>query len=295
MTDERELIAFERARVEMLLTQLEEMAAGVIGTKLPLSPARDELDAISYGVNALADELRWTSRRTAETERRTAEELMRAKERAERANETKSIFLRTASHEIRTPIAAILGIADVLALGGVTDDDRVDLVDRLRSNSRALLSLVGNVLDLSRLDADKMDLTIEPVSLPELAREVARSLEPDAQKKRITLRVDADPSIPVVVETDRLRMRQILVNVIANAVKFTSRGGVLISITEDAASNKRRVVVDITDSGIGVHPDQREHLFAPFAQANASIARMHGGSGLGLALSSRLAERLGER
>jgi CheY-like chemotaxis protein/two-component sensor histidine kinase len=146
---------------------------------------------------------------------------------------------------------------------------------------------------LSRLDADKMDLTIEPVALADIAREVARSLEPDANRKRITLRVDTD-SIPIVVETDRLRIRQILVNVIANAIKFTSRGGVVVSVAEeDAASAKRRIVVDVTDSGIGVHPDQREHLFEPFGQANASIARMHGGSGLGLALSSRLAERLG--
>ncbi|MGH7620639.1 MAG: response regulator [Gemmatimonadaceae bacterium] len=203
------------------------------------------------------------------------------------------MFLRTASHEIRTPIAAILGIADLLALGGVSDADRVDLVDRLRSNSRALLSLVGNVLDLSRLEADKLALTFEPVSLADLARDVVHSLEADARKKRLYLRIECAAQSPIIIESDRLRLRQILVNVVANAVKFTPRGGVVIALREERDAGTRRAIVDITDSGIGLDPDERDHLFEPFAQANSSIARIQGGSGLGLALSSRLAEQLG--
>ena len=293
MTDGEDALVFERDRVSSLLEQLEAMAAGGVEAKLPLSPSRDELDAIAHGINALADELRWTSARAAEAEWRTAEELLRAKEQAERANEAKSIFLRTASHEIRTPIAAILGIADLLALGALADDDRADLVDRLRANSRALLLLVGNVLDLSRLEADKIELTFEPVSLNDLVRDVVHSLESDARKKRLYLRVEADAAAAFIIETDRLRLRQILVNVVANAVKFTARGGVVVSLHEERADDERRVVIDVTDTGIGVDPSQRDHLFEPFGQADPSIARAHGGYGLGLALSSRLAEQLG--
>lgn len=115
---------FDAERVEALLAQLERMAAGE-RTQLPLSPARDTLDAIAFAVNVIGDELHWTNTRIAEAERQRAEEMVLAKERAERANEAKSAFLRTASHEIRTPIAAILGIADQLSHGVLSEDDRV--------------------------------------------------------------------------------------------------------------------------------------------------------------------------
>src|SRR5687767_1929933 len=162
VTDSNGRLDFDRHRVEALLERLERMAAGE-RTQLPLSAERDTLDAIAYAVNVLGDELHYTTARAAEAERLRAREYQVAKDRAERASEAKSVFLRTASHEIRTPIAAILGIADQLALSVLSEDDRV-LVDMLRGNSRALLSLVGNVLDLSRLDADKLALNLERLS-----------------------------------------------------------------------------------------------------------------------------------
>jgi CheY-like chemotaxis protein len=119
------------------------------------------------------------------------------------------------------------------------------------------------------------------------------SLAADARKKRLYLRIESNVDSPIIVETDRLRLRQILVNVVANAVKFTIRGGVSVTLCEDRDGDQRRAVVDITDTGIGLDAAQREHLFTPFGQADPSVAREHGGSGLGLALSSRLAEQLG--
>ncbi|HEY9228279.1 MAG TPA: ATP-binding protein, partial [Gemmatimonadaceae bacterium] len=286
-------LAFQRARVEALLDRLEAMAGGDKATQMPISDAHDELDAIAHGINVLADELRWTHARMTDAERLRAAELLRAKERAERASEAKSIFLRTASHEIRTPIAAILGIADLLAHSNPSTDEQTDLVDRLRANSRALLSLVGNVLDLSRLDADKIALTLEPVSPVELTREVVKSLDADARKKGIVVRIDSDVPSSLTIETDRLRLRQILVNVLVNAVKFTPRGEILISVQSHMVDDQRRVTIDVTDSGIGIDAGQRHYLFEPFGQADPTIARVHGGTGLGLALSSRLAEQLG--
>ena len=284
-------VEFDQHRVDALLERLERMAAGE-WTRLPISPARDALDAISYAVNVLSDELHYTTARSAETERQRTGEFAVAKLNAERASEAKSIFLRTASHEIRTPISAILGIADQLSYSVLSDDDRA-LVEQLRANGRALLSLVGNVLDLSRLDADKLALNLEQVSPVELAFEVVKSIESEAHKKNLTVRVESDISSTVTVETDRVRLRQILVNVVSNAIKFTARGSVHVAVKVESLEEKPRVVVDVSDTGIGVNPDQREFLFEPFGQANAATSPLHGGSGLGLALSSRLANRLG--
>jgi signal transduction histidine kinase/CheY-like chemotaxis protein len=293
VSDARQTVTFARARVDALLATLEEMAGGARDRRIELTDRGDELDAVAHAVNVLADELRWTYARMTEAERRVAEEMRRSRDEAERASEAKSIFLRTASHEIRTPIAAILGIADLLALGGVSDDDRADLVERLRSNSRSLLSLVGNVLDLSRLDADKLSFANEPVAPVELLREVVNSFEAESRRKGLDVRVETEMPETAMVATDRLRLRQILVNLVANAVKFTSRGGIRASIRLETGSGQSQLTVDIADSGIGIPVDQQRFLFVPFGQADASIVRLHGGTGLGLALSRRLAEQLG--
>lgn len=284
-------LEFERSRVNELLERLERMAAGD-PTRLPISGARDELDAIAHGVNVMADEVHWISKLVTDAERQRASELEGQKEHLEQVNEAKSVFLRTASHEIRTPIAAILGIADQLAHSVLTEDDQL-LVERLRENSRALLALVGNVLDLSRLDAEKMALTIERISPLELLTEVVKSIEPDARKKKLPIHIDSVLPSWLAVATDRVRLRQVLVNLLANAVKFTSRGAVQVTLRTERLGETEHVLIDVTDSGIGIDPEQRQYLFEPFGQANSSIARLHGGTGLGLALSSRLAERLG--
>jgi signal transduction histidine kinase/ActR/RegA family two-component response regulator len=258
-------------RVTALLEQLERMAAGDQSMMIPLTPQRDELDAIAYGINVLADELRWANAR---------------------ASEAKTVFLRTASHEIRTPIASILGIADLLAYDHVNDADRTDLVARLRANCQALLSLVANVLDLSRIEADKIVLTYEPVVPLELVQEVVRSLEQEARAKGVAIRIEFEMGSSTTISTDRLRLRQILVNVLANAVKFTPRGEIRISLGIHRADDGERLTIDVADTGIGIAPHQVAGLFEPFGQAD-SVARVHGGTGLGLALSRRLAEQLG--
>jgi CheY-like chemotaxis protein/two-component sensor histidine kinase len=249
------------------------MAAGDESEMIPLSSSRDELDAIAYGINVLADELRWATAR---------------------ASEAKNAFLRTASHEIRTPIASILGIVDLLDRDPVSDTDRADLLARLRANCRALLSLVTNVLDLSRIEADKIAFTFEAVSPLELVQEVVQSLEQDARAKGVAVRIQFEMGSSMAISTDRLRLRQILVNVIANAVKFTPppQGEIRISMGIHPVAGRDRLTVDVADTGVGIAPDQIPRLFEPFGQADA-VARAHGGTGLGLALSRRLAEQLG--
>ena len=155
MSDSRPTTVFDPSRVAALLERLERMAAGDESEMIPLSSSRDELDAIAHGINVLADELRWATART---------------------SEAKNVFLRTASHEIRTPIASILGIVDLLDRDRLSHTERADLVARLRANCTGLLSLVANVLDLSRIEADKIAFTFEPVSPLELVQEVVQSL-----------------------------------------------------------------------------------------------------------------------
>lgn len=293
MSGDESVVSFERARVDALLATIEEMAGGDKSRKLALSSRGDQLDAVAHAVNVLADELQYMYARMTEAEHRVAEDLRLSRDAAERANEAKSVFLRTASHEIRTPIAAILGIADLLALGGVSDEDRADLVERLRGNSRALLSLVGNVLDLSRLDADKLAFSLEPVAPVELLREVVNSFEAETRRKALDVRVETEMPEALMIETDRLRLRQVLVNLIGNAVKFTSSGGVRIAVRLSCDTGQNQLTIDVADSGMGIPADQRRFLFVPFGQADASIVRLHGGSGLGLALSRRLVEQLG--
>jgi signal transduction histidine kinase len=258
-------------RLPALLERLERMAAGDETEMIPLSSSRDELDAVAYGINVLADELRWANAR---------------------ASEAKTVFLRTASHEIRTPIASILGIADLLAYDHLSDADHSDLLTRLRANCQSLLSLVANVLDLSRIEADRIVLTHEPVSPLELVQEVVRSLEHDARAKGVALRIDFEMGSSTMISTDRLRLRQILLNVIANAVKFTPSGEIRMSLGISGAAGGERLTIDVADTGIGIATHQIAGLFEPFGQAEAA-ARAHGGTGLGLALSRRLAEQLG--
>ncbi|MGH7680191.1 MAG: ATP-binding protein [Gemmatimonadaceae bacterium] len=293
MTEPKPTVEFERSRLEALLAHIERMAAGE-PSRLSISSAHDELDAIAHGVNVLADEVQWTNARIADAERLRATDLQRENEQLEHANDSKSVFLRTASHEIRTPIAAILGIADQLAFSGLSEDDQL-LVERLRENSRALLALVGNVLDLSRLDADKITLTIERISPLELVTEVVKSIEPDARRKQLPIHIFSELPSWLTIVSDRPRLRQILLNVVANAVKFTQRGEVQVLLRSEQVADQLQLTIDVTDSGIGIDPGQRQYLFVPFGQADSSIARVHGGTGLGLALSSRLAERLGGR
>ena len=170
-----------------------------------------------------------------------------------------------------------------------------DLLRRLQANGLAVLSLLDDLLDLARLDAHKIVLNPEPVSVVELVREVLASLEIESRGEGSADAASTPPPEALgPIQTDRFRLRQILVNLVANAVKFTDAGSITVSLRVDARYNDdEQWTIDITDTGIGIAPDQHARLFEPFEQANASIARVYGGNGLGLALSRRLAEQLG--
>jgi signal transduction histidine kinase/ActR/RegA family two-component response regulator len=286
MTDGTGRIEFDRDRLADLLNVLELIAAGDTQKRLTISPRRDELDAIAHAINVLVGELAWTTERVleAQTERAVT---------AERANDSKNIFLRNMSHEIRTPITAMLGFADLLASEGLSSQDRPELLRRLQANGLAVLALLDDLLDLARLDAHRIVLNPEPVPVVDLVREVMASLEVDSRAKGLAMRVEATPDALGVLQTDRYRLRQILVNVLTNAVKFTEAGAIVVWLGVRRGDGDERWTIDVIDTGIGIAAHQHARVFEPFEQASPAISRAFGGSGLGLALSRRLAEQLG--
>jgi signal transduction histidine kinase len=286
MTEKKGPLEFDRDRLADLMKVLEQMAAGDTKKRLTISSRHDELDAIAHAINVLVGELGWTTERVleAQTERAVT---------AERENDSKNIFLRNMSHEIRTPITAMLGFADLLASEGLPLQDRPDLLRRLQANGLAVLALLDDLLDLARLDAHRIVLNPEPVAIVDLVREVLSSLDVDGRAKGLETRIEATADAIGLLHTDRYRLRQILVNLLTNAVKFTESGTITVSMQVARDDGDERWMLDVLDTGIGIAADQQARVFEPFEQANAAINRVYGGSGLGLALSRRLAEQLG--
>jgi signal transduction histidine kinase/ActR/RegA family two-component response regulator len=225
--------------------------------------------------------------------KRTETELAAAKQMAEAANRAKSDFLANMSHEIRTPMTAILGFADILSWNPL-DKETAEAAQTIKRNGEHLLSLINDILDLSKIEAGKEDLDLQECSPHQVATEVISSLKVRADAKKLSLDLEYCAEVPRTITTDPSRLRQILVNLIGNAVKFTEVGGIRVVVRSDNAPNEVSVLAfDVIDTGIGLSDAQMASLFQPFSQADVSIHRRYGGTGLGLAISKRLARMLG--
>jgi PAS domain S-box-containing protein len=228
------------------------------------------------------------------TERKQYERSLReATQVAEQANNAKSEFLANMSHEIRTPLNAVIGLGYLLE-HTTLDEDQHQLLSKIQFGGRALLGVINNVLDLSKIEAGEMSLENEPFDLPELARDLGQMLAPQAAAKGIELRVKCAPTVPRVVRGDASRLRQILTNLLGNSIKFTEAGHVelKLSCTEQSA-DRIRLRCSVQDTGIGIEPAMIERLFTPFTQVDASTTRRFGGTGLGLSISRRFVELMG--
>ncbi|MCX7143850.1 MAG: CHASE domain-containing protein [Proteobacteria bacterium] len=225
--------------------------------------------------------------------KRTEQELISAREAAEAANRAKSEFLANMSHEIRTPLNGVLGNAQLLEMSGPTSEQKEYLSAIMLSGSN-LLSLINDILDLSKIEADKIVLEKRDFSLRDCFNDVVRAQRSRIANKGLTLRLNIPNEAPDALIGDELRVKQILLNLLGNAIKFTDQGSITLSATlKEQASDSALIELSVSDTGIGIPKAVAEDIFKPFVQADSSITRQYGGSGLGLTISRRLAELMG--
>ncbi|MCM2374298.1 PAS domain S-box protein [Aporhodopirellula aestuarii] len=216
--------------------------------------------------------------------------LQQAMTSAEAANRSRGEFLANMSHEIRTPMAAILGHADILK-DHLVDPDNLQVVDTIRRNGHFLLNIVNDILDLSKIDAGKMEIDTQPVRPDAIVGEIRSLMDVRAAEKDIPLRIAFTGPVPETIDTDAVRLRQVLLNLVGNAIKFTDEGEVRLNVDFDASAN--RLQFDVVDTGIGIPSEKLDSLFEPFVQVDNTSTRSFGGTGLGLAICRRLAQALG--
>jgi signal transduction histidine kinase/CheY-like chemotaxis protein len=236
-----------------------------------------------------------------QVQKRTAElaeanrKLEEARKLAEKASKAKSEFLANMSHEIRTPMNAVIGLTQILTLSQPLTQKQQQYVDTLKTSAESLLALITDLLDISKIENDVVTLDNIPFDMQQLVNEAVSILSVKAQEKHIGLTLDFDASLKGEFVGDPTRIRQILLNLISNAVKFTEEGGVNVTVRQQYGHSPQQsiAIISIADSGIGIETDKLESIFSKFSQADNTVTRKYGGTGLGLAITKSLIELMG--